>query len=74
MLLKTTETMIDNGFILMLPDVPETASQDQLSAWVGSTPKPYKIRVVEPAEEELQYSHSYQTGQAQKTWLELDDP
>ena len=50
---KAVGQMIDKGKMLIVPDVPQNASQQELNAWIKSSPKEYKTRIVELEDKEL---------------------
>ena len=48
MLSTYAEKRLEDGDIVLVPDVKDTASQEEIDAWSESEPKEYKIRVINP--------------------------
>ena len=71
------EKKIATGLILIVPDVPDNATVDQLDAWTKMEPKEYKLRVLNPNHEEMRkilppYVPATQPGRKRRVWGELD--
>ena len=48
MLSTYAEKRLEDRDIVLVPDVTDAASQEEIDAWSKSEPKEYKIRVVDP--------------------------
>lgn len=66
------ETKFDNGFMVIVPDLPDDPIilKAQIQLWNSSEPKNYKIRILASESPETQeYIHS----SSQETWRDLDN-
>ena len=61
------EERFEKGLFVIVPDVPNQPTKEQLDTWEASDPKEYKIRVLNP-EHELMV-----LGVRGKTWADLDN-
>jgi len=68
---ETAEKRIDSGNILIVPDVEDDSSKQQIDAWVRSEPKGYKIRVLNPNAKGMNDFHPGGM-RTEETWNDLD--
>lgn len=68
---KYAKTRLDDGDIVLVPDVSDAASQEEMDAWSRSDPKEYKIRV---ANSEAHHMNVFYPGgeDLRRTWNSLD--
>ena len=71
MLSEYAKTRLDDGDIVLVPDVSDAASQEEKDAWSRSDPKEYKIRVTNSEAIKMNLFHpgGYDL---QQTWNQLD--
>ena len=71
MLSEYAKTRLDDGDIVLVPDVSDAASQEEMDAWSRSDPKEYKIRVTNSEANKMNFYHpgGYRL---QQTWNQLD--
>ncbi|KAL8661211.1 MAG: hypothetical protein Q9202_005813 [Teloschistes flavicans] len=72
------EKRLANGWMVLIPDLPETASTEQLDAWAVSEPKAYKIRVLDSKPKEMTMflpvgCALHQPSGRRRCWWELDN-
>ena len=65
------EKRLEDGDIVLVPDVKESASQEEIDAWSGSEPKEYKIRVINPRAKGMDCFHPGYVN-PRETWNDLD--
>ena len=61
----------DNDIVLV-PDIPDTANQSEISAWIKSEPKEYKILVLNPEAKGMNWLHPGYVNNPRESWNELD--
>ena len=61
------EERFEQGLFVIVPDVPDQPTKEQLDTWEASDPKEYKIRVLNPKHELMVL------GVRGKTWADLDN-
>ena len=71
------ESRIANGFMALVPDVPDNASNVIVREWRNSAVKQYKIRVICPDHRNMKmflpiYGPSQESKEVAKTWVDLD--
>ena len=71
MLSRYAEKRLEDGDIVLVPDVAENASADEIDKWSSSEPKEYKIRVTNPTAKGMNRWHPGVIP-PRKTWNELD--
>ena len=71
MLSTYAEKRLEDGDIVLVPDVTDAASQEEIDAWCKSEPKEYKIRVANPEAKGMNW---LQPGDVspRRSWNELD--
>ena len=57
MLSTYIEERLEDGDIVLVPDVRDAASQDEIDAWSRSEPKEYKIRVINSEAKGMDRAH-----------------
>lgn len=72
------EKRLANGWMVLIPDLPETASREQLDAWAVSEKKGYKIRVLDSKPKEMTKflpigCALHQPSGRRRSWWELDN-
>jgi len=65
---RGAEERFDNGMFVIVPDVPESATEAELDAWSISDPKEYKIKILDPTSAKMMELYSASKG----TWASLD--
>lgn len=70
MLSKYVKGKIVMGYIVIVPQVSDPSSQEEVDAWSVSEPKAYKIRVTSTAGKGTDRHHPYTTSKV--TWNDLD--
>ena len=71
MLSSYASRRLEDGDIILVPDVADTASQDGIDTWSESEPKEYKIRVLNPEARGMDWIHPGYVNPRQ-TWNDLD--
>ena len=71
MLSKYAEERLEDGDIVLVPDVNDNASQKEINAWADSEPKGYMIRVVDPEAKGMDRFHPGYVD-PRETWNDLD--
>ena len=66
----TAEENFERGLYVIVPDIPENASVDEVSSWNMSEPKEYKIKIIDPTHPRIDSTVDRKTG---STWRELDN-
>lgn len=66
---QTVEEIIDKGFLVIVPRVPDDPTSAQISLWNSSNPKEYKMRIID--RDQARYKQRI-SRQIDKTWQELD--
>ena len=72
MLSDYAEKRLDDGDIVLVPDVKDAASQEEIDVWSGLEPKECKIRVINPKAKGMDLFHPGYVNPRQ-TWNDLDD-
>ncbi|KAL9594473.1 MAG: hypothetical protein Q9219_007022 [cf. Caloplaca sp. 3 TL-2023] len=72
------EKRISNGWIVLVPDLMETASAQELYDWTISEPKEYKIRVLDSNNKLMKMflplgAPTHQPSGSRRCWWELDN-
>ena len=65
------EKRLEDGDIVLVPDVKDAASQEEIDAWSESEPKEYKIRVMNHRAKGMDWAHPGYIHRNQ-TWNNLD--
>ena len=65
------EKRLEDGDVVLVPDVKDAASQDEIDAWSRSEPKEYKIRVISPKAKGMDRAHPGYID-PKETWNNLD--
>ena len=64
---------LEDGDIILVPDIADTANQEEMNAWSASEPKEYKIRVTNPKAKGMDRAHQgYGYANRKETWNDLD--
>ena len=64
---------LEDGDIILVPDIPDTANQLEIDTWSASEPKEYKIRVTNPKAKGMDRVHQgYGYANRKETWNDLD--
>ena len=71
MLSSFAEKRLEDGDIILVPDIADTANQDEIDAWSESEPKAYKIRVTNPKAKGMNRVHQGYVTQ-KETWNDLN--
>ena len=71
MLSEYAKTRLDDGDIVLVPDVSDAASQEETDAWSRSDPKEYKIRVTNTDADKTNFYHPGGED-LKRTWNQLD--
>ena len=71
MLSTYAEKRLEDGDIVLVPDVKDAASQEEIDAWSNSEPKEYKIRVINPNAKGMDRAHPGYVNR-KETWNNLD--
>lgn len=64
------EKKFDSGFMIIVPDLSDCSIQAQIMLWNNSEPKNYKIRILDPQE---QQAEDYIRPDSEQTWKDLDN-
>ena len=73
MLSSFAEKRLEDGDIVLVPDIKDAASQEEIDAWSESEPKEYKIRVTNPKAKGMDHAHQgYVYANRKETWNDLD--
>ena len=62
---------MEEGDVILMPDVEDAASRKEIDAWSTSEPKEYKISVINPKAKGVDRSHPGYVSQ-KETWNNLD--
>lgn len=71
MLSSYAEKRLDDGDFVLVPDIPDSATSEEIDAWSASSPKDYKIRITNPEAKGMKYYHPG-CNKPEKTWNDLD--
>ena len=71
MLSEYAEKRLEDGDLVLVPDVKDAASQEEIDAWSESEPKEYKIRVINPEAKGMDWFHPGYVN-PRETWNDLD--
>lgn len=71
MLSRCAEKRLEDGDIVIVPDVAENASAEEIDRWSNSDPKEYKVRVTNPTAKGMNMWHPGNVH-PRKTWNDLD--
>ena len=71
MLSTYAEKRLEDGDIVLVPDVTDAASQEEIDAWSKSEPKEYKSRVANPEAKDMNWLHPGDVS-PRRSWNELD--
>jgi hypothetical protein len=66
---QLVEGKFDNGFIVVVPRLPDHPTLAQIALWNNSEPKEYKIRILDPNDREAQ---KVVCCEPRQTWKDLD--
>lgn len=71
---KQFEKIWDKGFLAIVPDVKDDATDQELESWEKSNPKEYKVRILDPDNKigKFQIEPSAPGEPKGKTWNDLD--
>ena len=72
MLSGYAEKRLEDVDIVLVPDVKDAASQEEIDAWSEPEPKEYNIRVIDPKAKRMDLFHPGYVNPRQ-TWNDLDD-
>ena len=67
---KPAERYMDKGYYVIVPDVEDQSSLEQVTRWANQTPREYKIRIIAREKDELK--NKIQAGSSLR-WLDLDN-
>ena len=70
MLYEYAEERLEYGDLVLVPDIRDAASDQEIDAWHESEPKDYKIRIMNPEAKGMNQFHP--GTEPRKTWNELD--
>ena len=66
---ECAEERFEGGHFVIVPDIVDQPTQEQVDTWEASDPKEYKIKVLNPNHSKMQMK----IGNTDKTWADLDN-